>query len=70
MALAVGGQPLSVSFAFFLYYRRQTNMNLHQMFFYKKKGWLTTALSDQIPCDLKIWIFYIRNEKIRTSDHS
>ena len=37
MALAVGGQPLSVSFAFFLYYRRQTNMNLHQMFFYKKK---------------------------------
>ena len=37
MALAVGGQPLSVSFAFFLYYRRRTNMNLHQMFFYKKR---------------------------------
>jgi hypothetical protein len=33
MALAVSGQPLSVSFAFFLYYQRQTKMNLQQIFF-------------------------------------
>jgi len=36
MALAVGGQPLSVSFAFFLYYRRSTDVNLQQMFVLKK----------------------------------
>jgi len=36
MALAVGGQPLSVSFAFFLYYQRLNNMNLQQMFVLKK----------------------------------
>jgi len=31
MALAVGGQPSFVSFAFFPYSRRRTNMNLEQI---------------------------------------